>query len=250
MLRNTQARRIRFYLLVLAAFCLASGIVVAPARAQRYRDFTTPRPLPPNSYLIVGFMGMVERWNSETRPVRKLALDLRAKGFPNVYVETVENKHGGLALRLIRDALDRKGDAKLDEQELASARIILYGHSLGAAAVVNLARELKSLGVPVLLTIQVDSVGFDDRTIPENVARAANFYQHTSPLLRGRAKIRAADPQATLILGNFKYDYSHKQVDLSQISFFERTFGGAHTRMEFDPDVWAAVEHLILQEIE
>jgi pimeloyl-ACP methyl ester carboxylesterase len=250
MLRDLRQHRIRFAILAFAALSLAAGIVAAPAGAQRYRDFTTPRPLPPNSYLIIGFMGSLERWNSEIRSVRKLALDLRAREFSNVYVETLENKHGRLALRLIRDALDRNRDGKLDEQERASARIILYGHSLGGAAVVKLARDLKSLGVPVLLTIQVDSVGFDDRTIPENVARAANFYQHNSPLLRGRGKIRAADPQKTLILGNFKYDYSHKHVDLSQVSFLEQAFGGAHTRMEFDPDVWAAVEHLILQEIE
>jgi hypothetical protein len=247
MLRLEQWRLFLFAILVFAVLC---GIFSAPAGAQRYRDFTIPRPLPPNSYLMIGFMGSVERWNSDVRPVRKLALDLRAKELPNVYVETLENKHLGLALHLIRDALDRNRNGKLDQEERASARIILYGHSLGGAAVVTLARSLKSLGVPVLLTVQVDSVGFADRTIPENVARAANFYQLTSPLLHGRAKIRAENPQETSILGNFKYDYSHKRVDLSEVSFLERALGGAHTRMEFDPDVWAAVEHLILREIE
>jgi hypothetical protein len=248
-MRNHGRNPARFIVVVVIALCVAVAIAPAPARAQRYEDFMAPRPLPSNSYLIIGFMGGVERWNSDIRSVRKLALDLRASGLPHVYVETVENKHAKLALRLIREALDRNADGKLDEQECAGARIILYGHSLGGAAVVKLARELKSLGVPVLLTIQVDSIGMGDGTIPSNVARAANFYQHNSHILRGRAEIRAEDPRKTLILGNFKYDYRHKDVDLSEISAPAQTVGGAHARMEFDPEVWTAVEKLILDAI-
>ena len=60
--------------------------------------------------------------------------------------------------------------------------MILYGHSLGGGSVVMLAGELKEIGVPVLLTIQVDSVGRKDRIIPSNVARAINFYQHDGNL--------------------------------------------------------------------
>ena len=43
-----------------------------------------------------------------------------------------------------------------------------------------LARALEKDGIPVLLTVQVDSVaklGKNDTTIPANVAQAANFYQ-------------------------------------------------------------------------
>ncbi len=76
---------------------------------------------------------------------------------------------------------------------------------------VKLARQLKQMGVPVLLTVQVDSLGKDDQVIPSNVARAANFYQQNALLIRGRPNIRAEDPQRTTILGNFKYDYEHKE---------------------------------------
>lgn len=232
--------------------CVVATVIfalLAPATAQKYSDFTTPRPLPPNSYLVVGIMGGIERWDSENRPVRRVALDLRSRAIPGVYAETVEHGHRGLALKLIRESLDRDGDGKLSPEEASSARIILYGHSMGAAGVVKLARDLKTLGIPVLLTIQVDSVGTRDGKIPSNVRKAANFYQHTSKIVRGQATIKAEDPTATQIIGNFKFDYKHKDVDLSGITWPERIAGGAHTKMEFDPDVWRAVERLILGEI-
>jgi len=234
--------RIPVVAVLFLAVCLAGS-------AQSYSDFTIPRPLPPNSYLVIGMLGGIERWNAENRPVRQLALRLRDQRIPNVYVETIEHEHKNLAVRLIRDALDTNRDGKLDAAERSSVRVILYGHSMGAASVVSLARKLEKLGVPVRLTIQVDSIGSGAGTIPPNVARAANFYQHDSVLLHGRDKIRAQDPSRTEILGNFRYDYDHKDIDLSRITAAERIAGGAHTKMEFDPDVWSVVEKLILKEL-
>lgn len=244
------AVRVRRWLVPpIAALCLLTTIFPVTALAQRYEDFTTPRPLPPKSYLIIGILGGVERWSSDTRPVNRLASELREKRLPNVYVETVEHIHTKLALRLVMEALDRNGDGTLDDAERASARIILYGHSMGAAAAVKLARELNKLKIPVLLTVQVDSIGTGDSNIPSNVARAANFYQNNSLLLRGVSEIRADDPEATTIVGNFKYDYKHKKIDLSDSTPVERAARSAHTKMEFDPAVWSAVEELIMKEI-
>jgi pimeloyl-ACP methyl ester carboxylesterase len=238
--------RIRF---TLAAVSLALVLSPPAANAQRYEDFTTKRPLPRGSYLVIGVLGGIESWNSPRRPVNVMAADLRARNFPSVFVETLEHLHSDLALRLIIDALDQNRDGKLDADERTSAHIILYGHSLGGATVVKLARKLQELEVPVQLTVQVDSIGSGDRDIPENVVHAANFYQRNGVFLRGLPEIRARNPQATSILGNFKYDYRHKKIDLSGVSPVERLAGGSHTKMEFDPDVWASVEGLILDEI-
>jgi hypothetical protein len=41
--------------------------------------------------------------------------------------------------------------------EKKSSRIVIYGHSWGASETVTLSRELAIDGIPVLLTIQVDS---------------------------------------------------------------------------------------------
>jgi hypothetical protein len=108
---------------------LAGGCAVI--RPQGYRSFVTQTPTPGNSYLVIGFMGGVEAWDADKHTVRKLGLKLRSLDLPNVYVETIENRRVTLALQLIQNALDRNRDGELDEEERASARVILYGHSLG-----------------------------------------------------------------------------------------------------------------------
>jgi hypothetical protein len=128
--------------------------------------------------------------------------------------------------------------------------VILYGHSFGGGAAVKVARKLKEIGVPVLLTIQVDSVGRNDRLIPSNVARAINFYQHDGPFIRGRSEIVAEDSQKTTILGNYQYDYRDKKIDDSALFWLARILEGAHGKLEFDPEVWAQVGQLIVHEIE
>ncbi|HSO74479.1 MAG TPA: hypothetical protein VLU47_06550, partial [Blastocatellia bacterium] len=226
------------------AFCNA-----CLGRGQRYRHFITPTPVQENEILILGFMGGREPWNNDKRSVRRLALKLRSMYSPDIRVETVENKKRKLALELILNAFDRDRDGKLDEQEIASVRLILYGQSFGGAAVVKLARQLKGMGVPVLLTVQVDSVGRDDGVIPPNVLRAANLFQDNGWFIRGEPEIRAEDPAKTTIIGNFRFDYENKKIDISRVSWGKKAFRVAHTKMEYDPEVWDKVEQLISDEI-
>ena len=239
----------RFLLALLATGLLWSVSSCAFRRGQRYSDFITETPLRPNEYLVVGFLGGREPWDNEKRSVRQLALKLRSMRLDGVHVETAENQKRALVLQLIRNALDRNGDGQLDAAERRSARIILYGQSFGGAAVVKLARELERLEVPVLLTVQVDSVGRCDGLIPPNVACAVNFYQDEGFFIRGEKPIRAEDPARTVILGNFDYDYKDKPIDLSQVSWLKKIFRTAHTKMDFDPEVWARVEGIILHAI-
>jgi len=199
--------------------------------------------------LILGFLGGREPWNNPHRNVRKLALKLRAQYPDTIPVETVENKKRYLARELIRRAFDRDRDGQLGAQELAGVRLILYGQSFGGAAVVKLARELERTGVPVLLTVQVDSVGRGDGIIPANVARAANLFQRNGLFIHGEPKIRAQDPSRTTIIGNFEFDYRNKKIDLSEESRMKRLFRVAHTKMDFDPAVWSLVEEFIVKEI-
>jgi len=225
---------------------LAAGLTL-PLAAQRWEDFTTPAPLKSGDTLIIGFMGGRDRWDNSTRAVRKLALSLRDKKLPGVYVETVENRKRDLALRLVERAFDADGDGALGEAERSAARVILYGHSFGGAAVVKFARQLEAQGIPVILAVQVDSVGRGDAVIPPNVARAANLYQRDGWFIRGEAEIRAADPARTKILGNFLYDYSRREIDLSAEPWHKKIFREAHAKMEHDPEVWSRVEELILE---
>jgi hypothetical protein len=162
-------------------------------------------------------------------------------------VEVFENHSGSQAHQEILRLLDTDRDGALSTDEKHKARIILYGHSWGASEAVTTARALEADGVPVLLTIQVDSVskhGEDDRLIPANVAQAINLYQ-LDGLLHGRSEIFAADPLRTKILGNFKFDYKTKSANCARYPWFARTFMRAHIEMESDPKVWNRVESLI-----
>lgn len=218
-------------------------------RAQRYEDFTTSTPLEEQGVLIIGFMGGRESWNNHQRGVRKLALKLRSMKLPGVHVETVENKKRRLAVELTRNAFDRDRDGRLDERERACARLIVYGQSFGGAAVVKFARQLKNMDVTVLLTLQVDSVGRGDKVIPSNVALAANLFQRDGLFIKGEREISAENPGRTTIIGNFKFNYSGKKIDLSEVSWLKRLLHTAHTKMDHDPEVWALVERTILDVI-
>lgn len=215
--------------------------------AQRLSDLTSPTPLPPSSTLVLGFLGGLERWNDEHRSVRKLALNLRERR--GVFAESISSRDRRVALELVRRAFDANRDGGLDPEEQASARIVLYGQSLGGAAAIATARDLRVLGIPVLLTVQVDSVGFHDQVIPPNVLAAANFYQHDPMTIQGRRNIRAADPGKTRILGNFGASYPLHPLRETDMSWVRRTFGGSHAKMEQDPKIWNQVRQFILDAI-
>ena len=247
-----QAARLGFWMLLSLTACglaLAAFIPACALRGQRFENFQTRTPLPANDTLVIGFLGGREPWNHPNRGVTRLARKLREKNLPGVHVETVENMKRGLALRLIQQALDRDADARLSDAERAGARIILYGQSFGGAAVVKFSRQLDQLGVPVLLAVQVDSVGVLDAVIPGNVRAAANFYQSEGLFVRGEREIRAADPQKTKILGNFKFSYRHKDVAVSDVMWIKKVLLTSHTKMDFDPEMWAQVEKLIVEAI-
>ena len=213
---------------------------------QDYRDFITATPLPPNDALVVGFLGGREPWNNNKRGVRKLALKLRGMNLPGVHVETVENTRRPLAIELIKKAFDRNRNHTLDSAKRGRVRLIVYGHSFGGAAVVKLARQLAEMDVPLLLTVQIDSVGRGDGLIPPNVRRAANLFQANGLFIRGEPEIRAQDPTKTTIVGNFEYDYRGKNIDLSHVSWWKKILRTAHAKMGHDPEVWARIEGLIL----
>jgi len=234
-------------LLVCSTFLVivASGCMLT-TRGQRYQDFVTKTPLPEKGTLVIGFVGGREDWNNEKERTRRLALILRSMNLPNLSVETVENKRRFLALSLIQNAFDRDRNGVLDATESGSARVILYGQSFGGAAVIKLARELESRKIPVLMTVQIDSVGRNDDSIPANVLQAANLFQKNGKIIRGEPFIRAEDPLKTRIIGNFEFDYRNRKIDLSAVPWWKKIFRKAHTSMNLDPEVWDQVKRLIL----
>jgi hypothetical protein len=93
--------------------------------------------------------------------------------------------------------------------------------------------------LPVLLTIQVDSISKihqNDAVIPANVAQAANFYQ-LDGLLHGQSDIRPADSARTSIIENFRFDYKASPYKCDQYRWYDCIFGKSHTQIECDPGV-------------
>lgn len=204
------------------------------------------------STIIVGFAGGFVRHDNPHHGPVKLAQSIRKDLRSGTYVEVFENRHRKSAYKTILRLLDRDHDGVLTDDEKSSARIILFGHSWGAAAAVLLARELDRIGVPVLLTVQVDSVAKfwqSDGVIPDNVAVAANFYQPHG-LIHGRSEIRAADAAKTQILGNYRFDYREVPVKCEGTSWFDRKITPSHMQSQCDPHLWAQVETLVRERLQ
>src|SRR5579864_3472620 len=141
------------------AIVLFPGLLPASSKNQEFTDFTTPLPLKSGDTLILGIVGGWERWDAPQRGVRRTALELRAMKLPGVYVETVENHKLDLARELVAKAFPNDAPR--------TARVILYGHSLGGMSAVKFARMLNDDGIPVLALVLVDAIGHN-RPIPPN----------------------------------------------------------------------------------
>ena len=242
----------RLGLLVALILFIALQTGCASIRGQQYFHFSTPTPIDENQILILGFLGGRENWDDSSRGVRQLAMKIDLMNFPDVHIETLENRKRDLAMELIQNSFDSNRDGFLDERERSTVRLILFGHSLGGAAVVKLSHNLKDMGIPVLLTVQIDSVGFtyDDHVIPSNVSSAANLYQRDGWLLVGEDEIVPEDPDKTKIIANVRFDYKDKDVDMSGVPWERRLLSVPHSKMDADPEVWSTVEQLILSEID
>ncbi len=197
--------------------------------------------------IVIGFVGGFIAHDNPVHSEVQLAARLRKQYPAGVDVETFESYRGERAEREIVKLLDTNHDGTLTLEEKQNARIIIYGHSWGASQSIYLARALEKDGIPVLLTLQVDSVsrpGSNDTTIPANVAQAANFYQPNG-FVHGHHDIRAADAARTRIIGNFRFDYEKSALNCPEYPWYDRVFVKPHTQIECDPTVWNQVESLI-----
>ena len=237
----------------ISSFLAALALVAAtPLRAADPANaaITTVNTQPP-SVILIGFVGgFVRHDNPHQQPVL-LAQRMRNSLPRTAFVQVFENRRRKAAYKTILRLLDGDHDGSLSNDEKAKARIILFGHSWGAASAVLLARDLGREGVPVLLTVQVDSVRKlwqDDGVIPKNVAAAANFYQPHG-LIHGRPEIKAADATKTEILGSYRFDYNQEPVKCANLSWFDH-LTPSHAQSECDPRLWSQVETLVRQRSE
>src|SRR6202158_2712931 len=239
---SVQKRTVRIF--VLTAFI---SLVMTPANTiGRPRVMASEGSATP-PVIVVGCLGGFVKHDNLVHSEVQLAARLRKEYPAGVDVETFESYRGEKAQKEIQKLLDTNHDGTLTVEERQNARIVIYGHSWGGSQAVYLARALEKEGIPLLLTLQVDSVsrpGADDTTIPANVAQAANFSQ-SQGLIRGHHDIRAANPARTRIIGNFRFDYETSSLKCSEYPWYDRIFVKAHTQIECDPAVWSQAESII-----
>lgn len=203
----------------------------------------------PMQNIVIGFVGGFVNQDNPVHAEVQLANRLRKEYPSGVYVGTFEDRHVSLARKKILALLSGSDGSAPTIDEKRNAIVILYGHSWGGAASLELARVLQKDEIPVTLTIQVDSIsryGDNDSLIPTNVLRAANFYQSRG-FLHGIRHIHAVDPSHTQIVGNFQFDYTNSPLKCENYPWWDRYVVKAHTQIECDPVVWNKVEALIRQ---
>jgi len=235
----------RFAVFRALGLVLLLGAATPALKAAEGGIVSAPQTSP--SYILVGFVGGFVRPDSANHGPVQFAHRLQQTSPKGTYIEVFENRHRKTALKTILRLLDANRDGVLSDQEKAAAHIVLFGHSWGASAAVLLARELNRIGVPVMLTVQVDSVAKlwqNDAVIPENVAAAVNFYQPHG-IIHGRSEIRADDDSKTRILGNYRFDYNQTPVRCEGYSWFGRFITPDHMQSECDPHIWSQVENLV-----
>ena len=197
--------------------------------------------------IVIGFLGGFVRRDDSHHPEVQLIQSLRQKYPSGAYFGLFENGNIDQAYQAILSHMDASVRKVLPEKDRHQPQIILFGHSWGASAVVRLSRKLDRQGIPVALTVQVDSVAkpfSNDHLIPPNVLEAVNFYQ-TRGLVHGRSMITAADPARTRIIGNFRRDYKSEPAPCHQFPWYSRFFTKGHIAIECDPELWREVTLLL-----
>lgn len=232
----------------LLALVLAPAILAGPCGAQVAAPTVhfPPAGVADEKVIIIGFVGGFVSHNDAKHPEVQFAAYLRDR-YPLIEAVVFGNHHGKKALHEVVRMLDANGDGVLTSSEKRESRIIIYGHSWGAAETVSFVHALGQMGIPVALTIQIDTIakpGSKGAVIPGNVANAINFYQTRGPL-HGLPEIVAADPKQTTILGNVLMTYEDRPIDCANYSWYARVFNRPHHEIENDFRVWDRATSLI-----
>jgi hypothetical protein len=199
--------------------------------------------------IVIGFLGGFAKNGDTKHPEVWFGAYLRELYLSAAEVSVISNHQRRRAMSDVLRLLDTDQNGTLTASEKRQAKIIIYGHSWGASEAATFAKELERLGIPVLLTIQIDIVpkpGQRPILIPPNVEAAINFFQSEGQgLLHGRSEVVAVDPGQTEIIGNVHMTYENQHVDCRNYPWFARTFNKPHHQIENDARVWKQVAFII-----
>jgi len=197
---------VRVFCLAVLLTCVSGAPVV---KAQDTLALSVPthtaivsQPSPSCRIIYLGFVGALETSDDKYSGIVQIRQTLQDKDYSDVCAKSFTPYTWTEG----RDWLLKHFPAHsgvLAAQELGNApRVILLGHSMGGWAMLAVARELSSRDIPVELTIQVDSVGITDHTIPRNVKSAAIFHANDVLMFMTTKHVRREDPQHTKIVAD------------------------------------------------
>jgi hypothetical protein len=164
-------------------------------RADSQRDATC-------KVLYLGLVGGLETPNNSRSGVVRIRDLLRGSEYPNVCAQSCSPYVWESGLRWILAHFPSHGGPMTKDEMRRAPKVILVGHSLGGWAVLSIARNLQRKGIAVELSVQIDSVGITDHTVPGNVRNAAIFHARDAlyPLITKR--IKPEDPSQTTLVEN------------------------------------------------
>jgi pimeloyl-ACP methyl ester carboxylesterase len=152
--------------------------------------------------IYAGFVGAMETSDHKASGIVQIRDTLRGPAYGDVCASSFVPYNPSAGLDWILAHFPVHSGRFSPEEAQAGPRIILAGHSTGGWATLAVARELRDRGIPVELTIQVDSVGIDDVTVPSNVKQGAIFYAHDCLMFMTTKRLKLQDASKTTIVAH------------------------------------------------
>jgi hypothetical protein len=156
--------------------------------------------------IYLGFVGALEPGSNKYSGVVQIRKTLQGRDFSDICAKSfspyVWTKGRDWLMKHFPSHPGVLTPAELD----AAPKVILVGHSMGGWAMMSVARELRDRDIPVELTIQMDSVGITDITIPRNVKSAAIFHARDMLMFITTKHVRREDPNYTEVVADITVD--------------------------------------------
>ena len=157
---------------------------------------------PPCKIVYAGFVGALETAGRKGSGVVQIRDTLRGPEYSDVCAESFIPIDWNSGLNWILKHFPCHPGPLTPEQLATAPSVILVGHSTGGWAMLTVARDLRDRNIPVELTIQIDSVGITDTTVPRNVKSGAIFHARDILMFMTTKNLRTEDPVHTKIVAN------------------------------------------------
>jgi hypothetical protein len=201
----------RFVRLAVVTNCLWYGLFAMGVSAQTVSDGRSEDQIRQTAnrdanckILYAGIVGALETSNNKRSGVVQIRNTLNGSGYPDVCAKSFSPYTWMSGRRWILEHFPSHPGPITGDELRRSPKVILVGHSAGGWAVLSVARDLSQKNIPVELTIQIDSVGITDRTLPNNVKAGAIFHARDILVFLTTKKIKTEPASQTKLLANVR----------------------------------------------